>query len=617
MCTREKNDAANLDMIATSFPPISACPVGFEELESAFVCNSGGSIFEAIPYAVRIAQLSIVTTIARPIGMLSIFDRIGIINENKTAPFAVSKLKTTFARLAGSIHEAVFGYLGGTSYMISAYTERFFGKTGNSTFKNYIVRMQRQMRLSMRLLSPASRGIQGIRIRKMYESGAAIHPIDDGFTAGSLNHFFNQHERMQMNLSSPSLLSEDFLDSRSPLPNYNRSENGHGNCNDAIQMSGIESFILQYTTLSLVIALTTLYVWGSYPFARKWSKKMSFLVLFAVLVTIHLATQARIHSRVYREYTIHGVLEYTQSIGRIKKEFGNQTTDDNSSTKNTGNEINGTNAVGRGEWEQSAWTNALIHSLWNGPEISYADISQVLGGTLHKQTLGLGLGSYASDMIAEFVRSEVGGAPEGLNRLKLDKFHLGRDAPLLRAIRYSEEKNDSCVSERLPNSSTISFPSCACSVIDIKFSYASRNIDIAFIVESRDVKSFLPRTRIVISEILFAGTMRLSAQIEREYPFFGDATVGFLDTPVCEVVISLGPEFRNIHVTSIPGVHELMNSTLEYALSQYVYPNHGAFDLGNLLCPQCRLETANNVQGIHHPPFHIASTIKSVLDKLR
>lgn len=349
--------------------------------------------------------------------------------------------------------------------------------------------------------------------------------------------------------------------------------------------------ILGGTTFTIFFAMMIAYIWGTYPFAEGRHKKVWFLILLFAIGGMHFALQRNEHAHLYEEYALRGAHDYVKSLQPNADLRGMRQNSEEEMVR----------------WEQSVWTNTLIKSLWNTtvdePQTEDPRIQQ------QHQQLQHGLGSYASDIISKVIHDELGAIPDGLGNLKLAKFHLGSDAPLVKAIRCLEGKKNVCLSGDL---------SCAYAIMDTKFSYASRNVDISFAMKSKDMstKSLLPEVSVIISEIFFVGTVRVKADVTPSYPFFGNATVGFLGTPVCDVIITLGPEFRNIHISSIPGVHQLMKSSLEWMMSQYVYPKYGTLELGKILCPTCdseRGETEAAGHQAHHHRHH--SPLSNLIDQ--
>jgi hypothetical protein len=314
------------------------------------------------------------------------------------------------------------------------------------------------------------------------------------------------------------------------------------------------------TTFSFVLAMALAYMWGSFPFKQTHYRKMLFIIIMTAIGGAHFALQRSEHAILYHEYALLGVHDHIKSLQYNSVQ--------NRSWQN----------IERTAWEQSIWANTLIRSLWGQ---TTRDTTQTQNGDERKrQPTEKGLGSYASDIISQVIHDEIATFPDGLGNLKLLRFNLGDDAPLVKAIRCSEGKKEVCLKGDL---------SCVYAIIDTQISFVSQNVDMSFTMKSKDIntKSLLPEVSIIISEIFFVGTVRVSADIIPSYPFFGNATVGFLDTPVCDIVITLGPEFRNIHLSSVPGVQQLVKSSLEWTMSQYLYPSYGIFDLGKLLCPSC------------------------------
>lgn len=201
--------------------------------------------------------------------------------------------------------------------------------------------------------------------------------------------------------------------------------------------------------------------------------------------------------------------------------------------------------------------------------------------------------------------------PPGVANLQLKRFSLGRQAPLVRAVRFDARRDAICLS---PSAATpaaslherwrafqhdhglgargaASSPqahahaaSCQHLVADVDFSYQSRDMDIVFSLRSPDVKSVLPEATVRLSEISLSGSVRIDAELTADYPFVGNASISFLRLPALDTAIS---SFGGVDLASIPGVYTWLNITMTWLLGQLTAPNSGTVDLRKTICPSC------------------------------
>lgn len=118
------------------------------------------------------------------------------------------------------------------------------------------------------------------------------------------------------------------------------------------------------------------------------------------------------------------------------------------------------------------------------------------------------------------------------------------------------------------NPNSISMETCQQVIGDIDFLYVSKDLDFVFTLRPNDVKSVLPETMISISDFTIKGRLRMHIDLIPEYPFFGNATVSFIDLPVFDITVS---SFGGIELSSIPGVYHWINITMIWLLEQVLY----------------------------------------------
>lgn len=211
-------------------------------------------------------------------------------------------------------------------------------------------------------------------------------------------------------------------------------------------------------------------------------------------------------------------------------------------------------------YENSVWVNVLMSALWN------IDGSQ-------------GLGAYVNSVYEELLIEELAKVPSGVANVKLRKFDLGSNPPLVKGIRMRTSRDKQCVAavlsaarlaiddrnaDRTSNSTSksqkyidkfLSFVSqqqtalsksdvpkkdrglhsgnsllneCDEVELDIDFAYASKDMDIVMSMRHEDSKSVLPEFSVTLSEVMLSGQLSMLMKVTPDYPFLGDATVGIL-----------------------------------------------------------------------------------------
>lgn len=206
------------------------------------------------------------------------------------------------------------------------------------------------------------------------------------------------------------------------------------------------------------------------------------------------------------------------------------------------------------------------------------------------------------------LNEQLAQVPPGVANLQLKRFSLGRQAPIVKAVRFDARRDVICLAPGASSSPpgatlhdkwrafqhgpgykpppAVNSHAAACQhlVADIDFSYLSQDMDIVFSLRSPDVKSVLPEATVRLSEISLSGTFRIDAELTADYPFVGNATISFLRTPLLDTSIS---SFGGVDLASIPGVYTWINITMSWLLGQFTVPNYGTVDLRRNICPSC------------------------------
>ena len=80
------------------------------------------------------------------------------------------------------------------------------------------------------------------------------------------------------------------------------------------------------------------------------------------------------------------------------------------------------------------------------------------------------------------------------------------------------------------NSSTLESP-CEHIILDADFTFASEDMDIELTILSTDQGVHVPDARVTVSRGLLAGKLRVDVEPLPNFPFIGNATVGFHSLP--------------------------------------------------------------------------------------
>ncbi len=227
------------------------------------------------------------------------------------------------------------------------------------------------------------------------------------------------------------------------------------------------------------------------------------------------------------------------------------------------------------------WINNYLEGIWN----------------INKDSHIGGFGPYISKIMEEVLIIEMQKVPSNIAQLYIDKFSLGTHPPVIRSIeiqlpnKLSSNSNNYNMStidifefiknrnktnimhnntnENIHNYDFINVMNNI--VIDIDIAYVSKDMDIIFDIKSNiDITPALIQiSKVKVKELAISSKVRINSELIPNYPFFGNATISFLEIPNINIEIT---SFGGVDISAFPGVYSLVDITIKWLLRQYTFP---------------------------------------------
>ena len=229
------------------------------------------------------------------------------------------------------------------------------------------------------------------------------------------------------------------------------------------------------------------------------------------------------------------------------------------------------------------WINNYLEGIWN----------------INKDNNIGGFGPYISKLMEEVLIIEMQKVPSNIAQLYIDKFSLGTHPPVIRSIEiqlpnklsnnnninynmstidiieFIKNKNktngiyNNTINENINNYDIINVLNNI--VVDIDIAYVSKDMDIIFDIKSNiDITPALIQiSKVKVKELAVSSKVRINSELIPMYPFFGNATISFLEIPNVNIEIT---SFGGVDISAFPGVYSLVDITIKWLLKQYTFP---------------------------------------------
>ena len=269
------------------------------------------------------------------------------------------------------------------------------------------------------------------------------------------------------------------------------------------------------------------------------------------------------------------------------------------------------------------WINNYLEGIWN----------------INKDNNIGGFGPYISKMMEEVLIIEMQKVPSNIAQLYIDKFSLGTHPPVIRSIEiqlpnklssnsnnynmstidifeFIKNKNktnsirNNSSNEKINDYDFINVMNNI--VIDIDIAYVSKDMDIIFDIKSNiDITPALIQiSKVKVKELAISSKVRINSELIPNYPFFGNATVSFLEIPNINIEIT---SFGGVDISAFPGVYSLVDITIKWLLRQYTFPSYRNINIQETFFYNSTCEHDNNNSKYSNNKYNIISIFHKII----
>jgi hypothetical protein len=148
-------------------------------------------------------------------------------------------------------------------------------------------------------------------------------------------------------------------------------------------------------------------------------------------------------------------------------------------------------------------------------------------------------------------------------------------------------------------------------VIDIDIAYVSKDMDIIFDIKSNiDITPALIQiSKVKVKELAVSSKVRINSELIPMYPFFGNATISFLEIPNVNIEIT---SFGGVDISAFPGVYSLVDITIKWLLKQYTFPLYRNINLQEIFFYNTTCEH-NNDNNENNNKYNIISILHRII----